>query len=333
MMSKKRYAIPAVLATVCLVVGAVFWGQTSPGDLSLLAPYHAKYSYEKLIEEVNDLPPDPDSFRFVVLGDHRNNTHTAEMMFAKALEEDPAIIFDTGDLIRDGSVDQYLDHHLRLVEMAAPVPVFCVPGNHERGERHDFAGFKAIYGGTRFSFSYAGCRFVGFNDAEKLRVTGDDLAFADQELSKPGAEYKFVFFHVPPDYFENTIIGDGKVRGFSWNAEKLREILTQHQVTEVFMGHIHGHATAVIDDVRYSLTAGAGAPLSERLDDDQRCHHYLVVHVQPEGLWQERVYLARETGQWVRRTVYGTPTLPHSGPTPPPPTEEEDAWVPVDAAR
>ena len=260
MMSKRRYAIPAVLATLLVIAGAIFWGYASPGDLSLLAPYHAKFSYDKLIEQVNALPPDPASFTFVVLGDHRNNTHTAKMVFAKALEENPAIIFDTGDLIRDGSVAQYLDHHLPLVEMAAPVPVFCVPGNHERGDRRDFAGFEAIYGGSRFSFDYAGCRFVGFNAAEKLRVTGGDLAFVDQELSKPGSEHRFVFFHIPPDYFENTIIGDDTTRGFSWNAGELRKILSEHQVTEVFMGHIHGHATAVIDGVRYSLTAGAGAP-------------------------------------------------------------------------
>ena len=71
------------------------------------------------------------------------------------------------------------------------------------------------------------------------------------------------------------------------------------------MGHIHGYASEVIDGVRYTLTAGGGAPLSERLPEEARIFHYLVIHVGPEGLRQELVYA--EEGNWPRRETYASP--------------------------
>jgi hypothetical protein len=158
-----------------------------------------------------------------------------------------------------------------------------------------------LYDDERFSFDYGPCRFVGFNASEKIRVTGSELDFLEQELSKPGATYKFVFFHIPPLYFEKEIVVDEARRGFEWNAEKLRALLTEQNVTEVFMGHIHGYASEVIDGVRYTLTAGAGAPLSGRLPSESRLYNYVIVHVTPDGLRREVVYL--RDGEWLRKKV------------------------------
>ncbi|MCP4639751.1 MAG: hypothetical protein GY851_04930 [bacterium] len=284
-------------------VGVAIYLSTSPGDVSLLKPFHERYNYARLEEDLLAEPGERDRFTFAVLGDSRNNVSMAARVYTVAASEDPRVIFNTGDLIRGGTVSEFLDNHIPLLEITDPVPVFCVPGNHERGPRRDFSAYEALYGGTRFAFDYGACRFVGFNASENIRISEGELAFLDEELSKPGAKYKFVFFHIPPKYFEATICPDDR-RGFSWNADELREILTRHRVTEVFMGHIHGYASTVVDGVRYTLTAGAGAPLSARLPVEARLYHCLVLHVTPEGLTQELVYLSHETGEWTRRTIY-----------------------------
>lgn len=299
---KKRVLVPAILL-VLTMAGVAWWLTTSPGDLSLLALYAERYNYEQLIRDLEAQNAAPDEFAFVVLGDTRNNMYVAPKVYQQAATEHPALILNTGDLIRGGTVEEYLNNHIPLLEIAAPVPVFCVPGNHDRGERRDFAAFKALYGNTRFSFDYGPCRFVGFNASEKIRVSSSELAFLDRELSKPGARHKFVFFHIPPKYFERVVASDDR-RGFAWNAEELRAILARHEVTEVFMGHIHGYASTVIDGVRYTLTAGAGAPLSTRLPEEGRIYHYLLMRVAPSGLTQELVYMDRQTGEWRRRRIY-----------------------------
>ena len=300
--NKKRFAALTVCA-VLTVAALSWWVASSPGDLAELAPYAERYNYERLEAGLVGTQDNAESFTFVVLGDTRNNMYVAPDVFRHAAEERPVMIFHTGDLIRGGTVKEYLENHIPLLEIADPVPVFCIPGNHERGDRRDFAAFEALYGGTRFSFDYGPCRFVGFNASEKIRVTAGDLAFLEQELSKPGATYKFVFFHIPPKYFEGKVATNDR-RGFDWNADKLRELLSRHHVNEVFMAHIHGYATAVIDGVRYTLTAGGGAPFSKRLPEEARIFHYMTIHVTPQGLSEELVYRDRDTGDWRRKAVY-----------------------------
>ena len=296
--------IGLILFTLAGVPAMSWWATATPGDLELLRPYGEKYNCARLLEKLQEQGPASDTFSFVVFGDSRNNVFVASKVFEQAAKEDPAVIFHTGDIIRGGTVSEFLENFLPLLEITDPVPVFCVPGNHERGERRDFAAYNAIYGTERFSFDYGPCRFVGFNNSEMLRVSGEDLEFLDRELGKPGAEYKFVFFHIPPAYFEEDVIGDGDPRGFTWNAPELRELLANHKVNEVFMAHIHGYATTVIDGVRYTLTAGAGAPLSKRLPEEARIYHLMVVHVSPDGISQELVRLVPGSLEWAREKMY-----------------------------
>ncbi len=305
-MNRRRFLGKALLAAG--VVGPVggsgiYYAVATPGDLSRLAPFHAKYNNEKLVADLMGQEGDRDTYTFVVFGDSRNNRFFAEEIFRRAMTEKPTLCFHTGDLVRGGTVQEYLDNHLPLLEISDPVPVFCVPGNHERGDRHDFAAYEAIYGGTRFSFDYGPCRFVGLNVSEKVCVTKSDLEFMDTELGKPGATHKFVYFHVPPLYFEAEIVERAR-RGFTWNAEEFREILKRHKVNEVFMAHIHGYATVMLDDVRYTLTAGAGAPLSKRLSEENRVYNYVVLKVGPDGVHQEVVYFDPKKEAWLRRAVY-----------------------------
>jgi 3',5'-cyclic AMP phosphodiesterase CpdA len=305
MANKWTWIAVVVLAALALLAGGGWWVSASPGDLSRLDQYVPLCNYQTLLAGLTQ-PADPDSFTFVVLGDSRTNNLIGEKVYGAAAQEHPDLFFHTGDLIRSGAVDEYLDHHLPLVKSVAPVPVFSVPGNHERGERRDFAAFEHLHGGDRFSFDYGNSRFVGFNASEPVRVSRGDLAFLEKELSKPGVEHKFVFFHIPPKHAEMAFLGNDR-RGFGWNADKLHQLLVRHGVDEVFMGHIHGYASEVLDGVRYTLTAGAGAPLSKELPMAGRVHNYMTVRVTPEGVSTEVVYLDPPTGEWRRHLLGDAP--------------------------
>lgn len=278
----------AALFAVLLAVLYAYRLATARGGFARLAKYRDQYGYDALLR---GLDPKTGPFTFVVLGDSRNNVRVARRVYELAAGESPALIFNTGDIVRHGTAQEFVKNHIPLLAIADPAPVFCVPGNHERGARRDFAGFEALYGGDRFAFDYGPCRFVGFNNSKRAGVTADDLAFLDNALSETQAAHKFVFFHEPPAYFEERFVSDDRRRGFEKNADELRALLVRHNVNEVFMAHIHGYASEVIDGVRHTLTAGAGAPLSKRLPPDQRVYNYVVVHVEPDGPRREVRYV------------------------------------------
>lgn len=269
-------------------------------DLSLLDPYVETQSYAKLIEAVQSRPVGKDGFSFVALGDSRSYFHRAKAILGKAAEEGPTFIFANGDIVRKGTVEEYLEHHFPLVETIAPIPYITAPGNHEEGPLRDFTPFKYLYGDLRFSFDYGGARFVGINNSDATKMGADDLAYLDRELAKPGAQYKFVTFHVPPAFLEQAVESEGE-RGFVWNAGKFHNLMVKHGVNDVFVGHVHGFATQVIDGVRYTITGGAGAELTEQLGEEGKFHHFVLVRVRPEGIERELVKLVH--GEWVRGPI------------------------------
>jgi len=269
-------------------------------DLDRLAEYAASQDYAVLIQAVQARPVGPEGFRFVVLGDTRSNIGMARRVMGRAAEEAPAFILSNGDIVRRGTVDEYVAHHMRLVQEVAPIPVIPAPGNHEEGPNRDFATFRAVYGGERFAFDYAGCRFVGFNNGDRNGVSGGDLEFLAQELGKRGAAHKFVVMHVPPRYIENYVQSEDG-RGFRWNAGKFRKLMADTGVDHVFLGHVHGFATERLDGVRYTITGGGGATLTETLGEAGRAHNFVLVHVAKDGMRAEVLRL--EGDQWVRDAI------------------------------
>ncbi|HPO14302.1 MAG TPA: metallophosphoesterase [Candidatus Hydrogenedentes bacterium] len=266
-------------------------------DFSVLQPYLATERYSVLLQRIQSKPVAPEGFTFVVMGDSRSNYAVAEQVFQEVAKEAPLFVVGTGDIIRGGRVEELIAHHLPLVKMLGDIPFITVPGNHEDGPNRDFAAFKELYGGTQFSFDYGNCRFVGINNCTLWKMTNANLAYLDKELSKPGVHHKFVFFHMPPKNLDITVDSE-EGRGFSRNFKPLCALLKHQKVDQVFMGHIHGFATTLIDGVRFTITAGGGANLAKELPKEGAYHNYVVVHVSPTGLRNEVV--KQMDGQWVR---------------------------------
>lgn len=257
-------------------------------------PYHTNRLLQSL--ESGEKPGEP--FAFVVLGDNRATKKIPPVIHRLARQENPAFLFNTGDLVRFGTAAEYVDRYLPLLRIMEPIPVFSVPGNHDRGARNDFAGYRAVHGAERFSFDYGPCRFVGVNNGKRARMEADDIAWLRRELSKSPIRHKFVFIHIPPTYFEDGLVTVSKRRGFVKYREEFRALMAEQQVDEVFMGHIHGYASKIVDGVRHTLTAGAGAPLSKRLPVEAQVYNYVVCRVDAQGCRREVVRCI--DGEWVR---------------------------------
>jgi predicted phosphodiesterase len=292
-------AVAGMSAIAALMGGKrLFRYARAHGGIRQLAQECSQYNLSLLAESLKTTNKNDKPFTFVVLGDNRATKMIPPEIHRQARAENPAFLFNTGDLARHGTAREYVDRYLPLLRIMEPVPVFSVPGNHDRGARNDFAGYLAVHGADRFSFDYGNCRFVGVNNGKRARMQADDVAYLRRELSKSPVRHKFVFIHIPPTYFEDGVVTVVKRRGFVKFREEFRALMAEQQVDEVFMGHIHGYVTRILDGVRYTLTAGAGAPLSKRLPPEAQVHNYVVCHVDSNGYRREAV--RRIDGGWVR---------------------------------
>lgn len=263
----------------------------SKAGLQELTGLCSTYGYATMEAQAAARMPEGVAFSFVVLGDTRKRMKTATKIFAAAKEEDPVVIFHTGDIVRGGTASEYHESLTPLIDQVAPVPVLSVPGNHERGAWRDYAAFKALHGDEQFHFELGNCLFVGINNSTRKGVTDEGMRYLESVLANSKAAHKFVFYHIPPKFFEATFVNDRPRRGFTNNEQASHQLFVKHGVSEVFMAHIHGYATATFDGVRYTLTAGGGAKLSPRIAESGRFHHYLVRHVDGAQLRHELVRL------------------------------------------
>ena len=270
----------------------------SSSGLEELEQLRGTYGYEAMIARAAARMPAGGAFTFVVLGDTRKRMKVATQVFAGAKEENPVVIFHTGDIVRGGTASEYHESLTPLINQVAPVPVLSVPGNHERGAWRDYAAFKALHGADEFAFELGNSLFVGINNSTRKGITDGGLRYLEGALSRSTAAHKFVFYHIPPKFFEATFVNDRPRRGFTHNEQESHQLFVKYGVTEVFMAHIHGYATAIFEGVRYTLTAGGGAKLSPRIAESGRFHHYLVRHVQGGELKRDLVRL--DGGVFVR---------------------------------
>lgn len=287
-----------VLAAVPVVYFAyrrVSWVQQ---DLAVLTRFSNTESYEKLFNRVRSAKAAKEGFSFVVLGDTRSFYLRALNVLSQAAKDRPAFILSNGDIVRRGLVDEYVDHHMKLVAEIAPIPFIPIPGNHEAGPNKDFAAFKSIYGDVRFSFEYGNCRFIGINNGDFNTMGNDDLAFIESELEKSNADHRIIIFHVPPEFLESAVESEGS-RGFSWNANAFHQLMLKYNVDHVFAGHVHGFATEKIDGVQYTITGGGGANLTDALGEEGRVYNYVRVSVTSEGVRNEVVKFVG--GEWLRQ--------------------------------
>ncbi len=304
-MKKKVLKGVAVLALVLaaapvgyLVYGAVTYTEE---PLHRLEQFAETEHYDQLVERIRErMPEDSDSFTFVAVGDTQSNYAVASRVLNRAAAEDPVFMLHAGDIVRRGRVEEFRAYHMRLVEEVAPIPVVPAPGNHERGPNYDYAAFRTIYGDERFSFDVGNSRFVGVNNTDHFRMSGSDVRFLEEELSKPGAEHKFVVFHIPPRFVEKAVEADD-TRGFVWNARRFHDVMVEQEVEHVFMGHVHGFATTTIDGVRYTISGGGGGTLTTVLGPLGNVHNYVVAHVSPDGVEYEVMRILDD--EWHRNPI------------------------------
>lgn len=242
--------------------------------------------------------------RFAVYGDVRGGHDVHARLVAAMLDEAPALVLATGDMVLRGTDEADWQ---RFFEVTAPlvsrVPYYPVAGNHDMGQAGDErrrmneifllwpAPPERPAWGHWYAFDVAGVRFVmldsnAFEHAEQLAWLERDLRAA----RKRGVRAIFAAVHDGP-------YSRGTHRGNQYAAEHYVPLLARHDVTLLFSGHDHLYQRGRAGGLDYMVSGGGGAPLySVRcgVPGRPRCdtpdgmqhvaseHHYIMVTVYRE---------------------------------------------------
>jgi len=261
-------------------------GKTAADSLAPLEPYAAKWNLEAIVRRIRAQEPAPgEELVFAVMGDNRNGDQVFMKHMAYIEKQSPArFTVIGGDIVPSGTVPEW-EHWVSMVDRLEK-PIVPVIGNHDIGNGRK--EYRCLFGErTDFYFDYAGCRFVGMDNAGE-GFTENQLAWADKVIGEAKAQGMRVFVtaHKPPACIEKWAF-----HAFVEGDEEWVAMLTKHQVDGVFVGHIHSYDTALVDGVPFVLTGGAGVGAYDAFGPGSEKHHFIEVHVTPAGVRMEWVGL------------------------------------------
>lgn len=228
-------------------------------------------------ELVLDLaPPDADltdGFRFAAMGDIQTALPRVHEVFA-AINAEPGVrfVFSMGDLVEDGSLDEYdaLVAQLAVLD----VPYFSTIGNHEL--RANLDRWHDLFGRYNIHFAFKGASFsiVDSGNASLDPVVYDWL---DGWLDQAKGQVHVFGTHYPP--IDPVGVRQGAFRSRK-EAARLLSRLAAGKVDLTLYGHIHSYYSFENAGIPAYVSGGGGA-LPEKFDGIGR--HFLTIDVTPGG--------------------------------------------------
>jgi len=196
---------------------------------------------------------------FGVCGDSRDDSRGVFPRILAAVEKsDMEFLLHTGDLERSGGAASWQTFRERTKEF--PKPLFLVIGNHElQGTTaEEFARFFGLPG-TSYSFTHEDAHFAIVDNASGS-LPDSLLSWLEQDLAEhprktDGIRYLVVAMHIPPR--TDNIIPHGTAKNYDAQSERLRKILTSHEVDLLLAGHEHMHLVDEWGGIKVIVSGGA----------------------------------------------------------------------------
>lgn len=161
----------------------------------------------------------------------------------EAVASQPDVIVLTGDLVHEGTVEDYVYLRGLLEKNCAGIPVIPVLGNHDLKEAF-YEGFlgKKAQGRYYTKYELGGYRFLVLDTAEERNGYGsipdEELDWLEQELSQPAENGTILLGHHPlksqQAWFDTSF------------SPRLEQILSNSDVIAYLCGHAHYAETRTI---------------------------------------------------------------------------------------
>ncbi len=276
MRGKDRASWLSVRIAWLAAVLALFWAIPAAGfALDNQANREAvDHVTEGLIRVWEIAPPNPDDFTFAVIGDNQGSTTVFERLLS-SVSGDPDILFavSTGDTVNDGTGRQF-GFFFSQVTRYLTKPLILTASNHELSR--GIEQYESLVGRRNYSFTFGNAYFIVIDDISSNRMDSVFTEWLTKELEAAGKyAATLVFMHAP--LYDPPGSGIHHSLG-PRSAERLMDIFRGHRITRIFCSHIHGYFTGDWEGIPYTISGGAGGPLTGT-DPAHFFYHYLKVRV------------------------------------------------------
>ncbi len=260
--------------------------------------------------EFHTLPEQPESFRFLALGDVRSLPDVWHKVATRIYEneQDALFIVGTGDYPADGSqYDQWIDQFFAPArDLLARIPLWPAIGNHERTRQfvtspptteeversHYFSLFELPGNEHWYRVDYRYVTLLIIDSNSQLAPGFQQYEWLREQLRSPRRRFTVAAFHHAPltSGPHGRRLADGTPR--EWPVDQgqrfLMPLFEMYGVDLVLNGHDHLYERSEKDGVTYVVTGGGGAPLYQINSAENRyqqvaksINHYLAVDVSP----------------------------------------------------
>jgi Icc protein len=189
----------------------------------------------------------------------------------------------TGDLVHDDAGGYA---NIAAAFGDSPVPVYCIPGNHDLPEQMRIALARAPFqvGGSALLGSWAVVLLDSFvPNSASGRLGADQLQQLDRTLTTYADKHVLVCLHHHPILMRSEWLDTVGLE----DAREFRELIGRHRnVRGIAWGHVHQSLDLFSDGVRYMATPATCAqfkPLSADFAIDDKPPGYRVFELMPDG--------------------------------------------------
>lgn len=169
--------------------------------------------------------------------------------FLNELQPKVDVVLFTGDLTEDGKEGSY--RHLRELLQPLQIPLYVIPGNHDRRDALRSAFRQASYlpqtGFLHYALEFEKVRLLGLDTVIEGEGGGalctERLDWLEHTLDQNTSLSTFLFMHHPPAFMRTgTKLFDRSVSAPSMRFEQL--LFKHSQILGIFAGHYHSLCAA-----------------------------------------------------------------------------------------
>ncbi|WP_227355398.1 phosphodiester glycosidase family protein [Haladaptatus salinisoli] len=219
---------------------------------------------------------DDDRWTFAVMADSQFvaddpdglTVKLARRTLREIVAADPEFLVIAGDFVDTGYPRDFeFARRILREEVGDALPVYYIPGNHERVGPDDLSNFRAAFDETRYSFDREGTRFFLLNSSTgsfrtaEFRQLRDLRRGLDEAAEDDAVENVVVVAHHPP---RDPLPTDNSRLGDRMEAELMEEWLTAFRERSDGKGaaYVAGHAGTVdvsrVEGVPYAVVGTTG---------------------------------------------------------------------------
>jgi 3',5'-cyclic-AMP phosphodiesterase len=221
---------------------------------------------------------EPDSFRFVVLGDRTGEAQPGvyERVWKDAAAERPAFVVSVGDTIEgvnDETAEAQWEQAEKIFSSWARFPLYLAAGNHDIWSARSEKLFRKYSGhAPHYGFDYRQAHFTVLDNSRSDQISAAELTFLEEDLKEHNEQpLKFIVSH-RPSWLLNAVVGDPNFR--------FHQLAKKYNARYVIAGHVHEMLHAELEGVDYiSMVSSGGHLRSSGKYEDGWFFGYAVVDV------------------------------------------------------